>query len=222
MKNPVIGMLIAANVLLVLALTAMWVDPQGQVRHTRWVRPDPIQSDYMQMLPGLPSREPVRTDVFLALLERPIFSSTRRPPPPPPPPVPAPPPDLLANAQIVGVFSGGSDSGGAIVRIDGKGRRIRLGESINGWRLTSVKERSAVFTNGGQTREMLLVRSKVSSAGADMPPSGGNRALVNIDPQAQVPEATPAATSTEQPAAEPASASAPASAAVRRRPRFGP
>lgn len=222
MKNPVIGMLIAANVLLGLALTAMWVDPQGQVRNTHWVRPDPIQSDYMQMLPVLPSRESVRTDVFLALLERPIFSSTRRPPPPPPPPVPAPPPDLLANAQIVGVFSGGSESGGAIVRIDGKGRRIRLGESISGWQLAAVKERSAVFTNGGQTRELLLVRARASTTGAEMPPPSGSRALINIDPQAQVPEATPAATPTDQPAAEPASVTAPASAAVRRRPRFGP
>lgn len=222
MKNPVIGMLIAANVLLVLALTAMWVDPQGQVRHTHWVRPDPIQSDYMEMLPGLPSRAPVRTDVFLTVLERPIFSSTRRPPPPPPPPVPIPPPDLLANAQVVGVFSDGGDSGGAIVRIDGKGRRIRLGESISGWRLASVKERSAVFSSGGQTRELMLVRSKVGAAKADTPPSGGSRAAVNVSPQAQVPETMPAGTPTEQPAAEPASVSAPASTTIRRRPRFGP
>lgn len=221
MKNPVIGALIAVNVLLALALTAMWVDPQGQLRHVHWVRPDPIQADYMQMLPVLPGREPVRTDTFLALLERPLFSSTRRPPPPPPPPVPTPPPDLLANAQVLGVYAGDAASSGAIVRIDGKGRRIRLGESINGWQLSSVKERSAVFISGGQTRELQLVRSRAGTAVADIPAARAPLLPANMEPQAQVLETAPAMTA-EPPAAESTPASAPASPAARRRPRFGP
>lgn len=214
MKNPVIGSLIAANSLLALALAAMWVDMQGQLRHVHWVRPEPIQADYMQMVPVLPGREQVRTDTFLALLERPLFSSTRRPPPPPPPPVPAPPPDLLSNAQVLGTYSGDGVSSGAIVRIDGKGRRVRLGESINGWQLSSVKERSAVFTSGGQTRELPLVRSKMA-AGVDVPAARNEPPPASPEQQFQMPQVAPAGS------AEP-SAADPAPAATRRRPRFGP
>ncbi len=214
MKRPILAALVALNVALGLGLAAMWITPQGQLRNLQWVRPAAIQPDFQQMLPALPTQQPVSTSAFLALLERPLFSSTRRPPPPPPPPTPAPPPDLLANAQVLGIYQSGAASG-IIVRIEGKARRIRLNESINGWQLQSVQERAAIFTSAGQTRELPLLRAKVGSAAADPMPR------VPATANAPLPPPTPAAAPSAPEAATPPPPPA-APAAAPRKSRFGP
>ena len=212
MKRPILAALVALNVALGLGLAAMWITPQGQLRNLQWVRPAAIQPDFQQMLPALPTQQPVSTSAFLALLERPLFSSTRRPPPPPP--TPAPPPDLLANAQVLGIYQSGAASG-IIVRIEGKARRIRLNESINGWQLQSVQERAAIFTSAGQTRELPLLRAKVGSAAADP------MARVPATANAPLPPPTPAAAPSAPEAATPPPPPA-APAAAPRKSRFGP
>ena len=166
-QRPVLLGLAALNAALAVALAAMWLTPQGQLRGVHWAAPAPIQPDYQQMLPALPgAQQPVSATTFLALLERPLFSSSRRPPPPPPPPAAAAPPDLLADAQVLGVYQSGQASG-IIARIGGKARRIRLNESLNGWQLHAVQERSALFKSGDQTRELPLQRARIGSAAAD-------------------------------------------------------
>ncbi len=166
MRNPILTALAVANVALALGLAALWVDRHGQPRNAQWTPPEPIQPDYLQMLPTVSGPSAARTDAFLELLERPLFSASRRPPPPPPPPTPPAPPDLLANAQLLGIYHSGTSSG-AIIQIEGKSRRIRLNESLNGWQLQSVEERSALFSNGGQTRQLPLARAKMGAARAD-------------------------------------------------------
>jgi hypothetical protein len=204
MKRAVLTLLVAANAALVLGLAAMWVTPQGNWRNVHWLRPEPIQPDYQQMLPALPVAQAVRTDAFLSLLERPLFSSSRRPPPPPPPPqASAPPPDLLTSTQILGTYQSGT-TGGVIARIDGKNRRVRLNETVNGWQLRSVQGNKAVFAGQGQTRELLLERAKMGSA-----------AGTNAAPASAAPAPLPAQ------AAQPSPAAPQQSGEPRRRPRFG-
>jgi hypothetical protein len=214
MKRPVLAALAVLNIVLALSLAAMWLTPQGQWRNLHWTRPAPILPDYQQMLPALPAPQSVSTSAFLALLERPLFSSTRRPPPPPPPPVPAPPPDLLANAQLMGIYQSGEASG-IIVRIEGKNRRIRLNESVNGWQLHSVQERAAVFTSAGQTRELPLLRAKVGSAVADPSVREPTPPI-----SARLPSASPPVNSAPQGATTQPVPAAPA--ATGRKSRFGP
>ena len=158
---PLLGLICAA---LVMLLASLWLEPSGQLRHTRWLPPAPITADYLQMLPPLTEPAPSSTSRFLALLERPLFSETRRPPPPPPPPNPvAPPPDTLSTAQLVAVFTG-AQLQGVILRVQDKNRRLRLNEAIDGWVLRSVHSQGAVFEHSGQVRQLSLQRAKVGEA----------------------------------------------------------
>lgn len=215
-KRPVLLGLAALNAVLVIALAAMWLTPQGQWRNVHWARPAPMEPDYLQMLPALPdAAQPVSASTFLALLERPLFSSTRRPPPPPPPPAPAAPPDLLTNAQLVGIYQSGPASG-IIARIEGKSRRIRVGESLNGWQLHSVQERAALFRNGAQTRELPLQRAKAGTSVADPVTRPA------APPSAPTPPASPAAETVAPPQTQTQPAPGAEPAPPGRRSRFGP
>ena len=82
MKRHVLTLLLLTNAALVLVLAFLWLAPDGSLRNVRWEPPVPVTSDYLQMLPVLPERSRVDTSRFMALLERPLFSLTRRPPPP--------------------------------------------------------------------------------------------------------------------------------------------
>ena len=110
---------------------------------------------------------------------------------------------------MLGIYQSGAASG-IIVRIEGKARRIRLNESINGWQLQSVQERAAIFTSAGQTRELPLLRAKVGSAAADP------MARVPATANAPLPPPTPAAAPSAPEAATPPPPAAP------RKSRFGP
>ena len=165
MKRHALTLLALVNTALALGLTALWFDPDGSLRNAHWQAPEPVKSDYLQMLPRLPERTSVDTSRFLVLLERPLFSMTRRPPPPPPPPAPpAPPPpvDHLATAKLYGAFAG-ENTGGVIQQIFGKNRRLRLNETVDGWVLKSTQGRNATFTRNGETRVLQLSRSAVST-----------------------------------------------------------
>lgn len=164
MKRHVLLLLVLINAVLVLGLASLWVTPDGRLRNMRWQPPAPVMSDYLQMLPALPERARVDTSRFMVLLERPLFALTRRPPPPPPPPVAVvePPPDNLSTARLSGIFMG-AGTGGAIIHIAGKNRRVRLNESVDGWVLQSIEGRSVTFASGGQTRMLQLPRAALAT-----------------------------------------------------------
>ncbi|MBP6599932.1 MAG: hypothetical protein KA216_10885 [Giesbergeria sp.] len=171
MKRHALTILVALNVALTMVLAALWLKPDGSVRNIHWAEPAPLTNDYLQMLPTLPARQQVDTNRFLALLERPLFQLSRRPPPPPPPSAPevAPVVDTLSAAQLSGVVVG-DGAASAIITIAGKGRRVRLNESVDGWTLQSIQGRSVTFASGGQTRVLQLPRAAVANfSGAALP-----------------------------------------------------
>lgn len=171
MKRHVLTALTFIDVALAAVLAALWLNPDGSLRNARWVAPQAIQNDYLQMLPALPERKPVDTSRFLVLLERPLFQLTRRPPPPPPPPsaVVDAPVDNLSTAQLSGVVAGES-AGSIIITIAGKARRVRLNESVDGWSLQSIQGRSVTFAASGQTRVLQLPRAPATTfSGAALP-----------------------------------------------------
>lgn len=165
MKRNILLLLVLTNVVLTLVLASLWVAPDGRMRNVRWQPPAPVISDYLQMLPALPERARVDTGRFMVLLERPLFALTRRPPPPPPPPIPvvATAPDNLSTARLSGIFMG-SGTGGAIIHIGGRNRRVRLNESVDGWVLQSIGGRSVTFSSGGQTRVLQLPRAALTTS----------------------------------------------------------
>src|SRR5271168_5211970 len=120
-------------------------------------------------------------------LDRPLFSPSRRLPKPPPPPVqaaeaPAPPPSP-PNLILLGVVIDG-EGARALIRTssDRKTLRARIGDDIDGWKVSqiegrkvvlSLEERSATFTLFSADRE------RQEAAGGPMP--GGEP----IDPKQQ-------------------------------------
>ena len=169
MKQHIIRILVAIGAVLALVLAWLWFGTDGKPRNVHWQAPEPHLPDFASMVPTLPQQESVDLSRFVATLERPLFSPSRRPPPPPPPPVvaaPPPPPDPLAKIQLYGVFSGEEGAGGIIARIDGKAQRVLVNGKIGSWVVKSVANRSVTLTNGGQTRVLQLVHAKPPVAAA--------------------------------------------------------
>lgn len=220
MNRPgLMAVLALINVVLMVLLAALWLNPDGSLRNARWTAPQAIRSDYLQMLPALPERKPIDTQRFLALLERPLFQLTRRPPPPlPTSAIVDAPVDNLSTAQLSGVVVG-ENAGSIIVTIAGKARRIRLNESVDGWSLQSIRGRSVTFAANGQTRVLQLPRATLNTfSGAALPVSA---VPITVDPPAQA--AAPAApVPIQQPAEAADSGAAPIAPKPPRRSRFGP
>ena len=216
MKRHLLSILAFACLGLAVLLAGQWINRQGQLRNTHWQAPAPLTTNYLEMLPLLPEPARVPTSRFMALLERPLFSETRRPPPPPPPPAPPVPVDVLSNAQLSAIYAG-EQLTGVIINVNGKNRRVRLNESVDGWVLRSVQERVATFDYGGQQRQLQLMRAKVGTSAGGKPLNTVPAAPVEaMMPVPLVPEAV------APPPSEAPQEAVSATPAPRPRSRFGP
>lgn len=173
MKRYTFHILLLVIALLIGILAAMWFHRDGSLRNIHWQPPQAQTQDFVSMVPTLPVRKQADTSRFLAMLERPLFSPTRRPPPPPPPPAPVEVQEPLPNVHLYGLY-GGDSNGGAIVRVDGKNLRVQLNESINGWKLSAIGERSITLRRGARSRSIDLVHVIPKSDTGT--PSAGNAA----------------------------------------------
>lgn len=188
MSRYTLHALLGINAVLFMVLLWMWVDTTGGVRNIRWQVPDKQTADYAAMLPQLPQLAQADTSRFIAMLDRPVFSPTRRPPPPPPPPVAQPQLDRLSQARLLGVLAGEGFTG-VILMVDNKARRIALHSDLDGWVLKSAQGQSATFEKAGQTHVLYLKRSALASyTGAPLQPSAP-------PPQPTEPDQTPTAPS---------------------------
>jgi hypothetical protein len=113
-------------------------------------------------------------DGLSATRDRPLFSPSRRPPPPPPvlaavpsaPAAPAPPPSFV----LFGIVS--DDSGPrAVLRGSGKIVRVRLGDEIEGWRVTEIEARHLVLSHDERSVTIALFAGSGAN-GADRIPVG--------------------------------------------------
>ena len=84
MRRHVGLMLLAVNTLLALVLAWLWVSPDGSLKNVHWSAPKAQMSNLRDLIPALGKPVPMDQSQFLAMLDRPLFSPTRRPPPPPP------------------------------------------------------------------------------------------------------------------------------------------
>jgi general secretion pathway protein N len=112
-------------------------------------------------------------DQLSTILDRPLFSPSRRPPAPPPPPVvqappppaPPPPPDLV----LFGVVMDG-EGARAVVRAgaDKKILRAQIGDDIDGWKVSQIEGRKVVLSLDGRFATFKLFnddRARSESAG---------------------------------------------------------
>jgi hypothetical protein len=153
-------LLVALNILLALEAAHLWVNRQGQLRNWLWSEPaaQKITLDRIALTHGTQGGDADLTR-FVQILDRPLFSVTRRPPPPPPPPPPPKPVDPLADVELVGAVEQGAE-GSVLVRLGGKVKRLRIGDAVGEWRLAEVKGRNAMFKNSQETRTVTLIRSR--------------------------------------------------------------
>ena len=215
MKRYALHFLVLINCALALTLAWMWVGVDGALRNTHWKAPAPHLTDFAGMLPPLPGLASADTSQFIAMLDRPLFSSSRRPPPPPPPPqAEAPQVDTLASAKLSGLFFG-DGVGGIIIHIDGKPRRAKLNDLVEGWTVKTIQGRTVTFVRGGESRVLQLPRAAVTtySGLSSAPGQGGANAPGGV-PGSRPTGAAPAA-------GAPGSAASPASGAAPLRATFG-
>ena len=165
MKRNALALLVVLNLLLLGAIAWIWITPGGELRNMHWQPPSPVKVDLHALLPSLPGPGQSDTSQFLRMLERPLFSVTRRPPPPPPPPpkVESPEPvNWFAQAKLTGVYEGQA-GGGIIIFYEGKDRRVALNGYLDGWKLQSVSGAQASFEKSGQTRVVPLQRAALAT-----------------------------------------------------------
>jgi general secretion pathway protein N len=117
--------------------------------------------------------------------ERPLFAPTRRPPPPPPPPVvrqaapvpPVPPP----NVVLLGVVT---DQNGprVVVRSGGPDKiiRARLGEEIEGWRVSQIEPRRVVLSHDARSVSFALFGRVKDGLVRDAAPAAAEVELRNM------------------------------------------
>lgn len=188
---PALAALCAA---LGIGLTWLWVTPQGQLRDAvHWREPAALRTDYRAMGPALAQIDAADMQRSSALLDRPLFSMTRRPPQL----MAAAPvdtaPDRLSQARLRAIVEGPQAGGSIIVEIDGKSHRIQTQRAFEGWTLQSLdtQARTATLTRSGQTRVLTLQRGQLSAGPARARASSTRPPLPRPAPSISAPRAAP-------------------------------
>lgn len=202
MKRPGITPTLAGlNLLLVLLLAALWLTPQGTLRGVHWPVPSAVAPQLGQAdeVP-LPAPAAVNASRFLATLERPLFSPTRRPPPPAPAQNTAPEADPLADIQLQGLYTG-PGGGGLFAKVAGKNLRVPVGGKLGGWDVKSINDREVTLARGAQTHTLRLAPAKLSKLALPPPKAAAAPAAAAGSPApATATPATPVPSQTDNPA----------------------
>ena len=158
-------------------LANLWLTPEGQLRDAaRWREPDSLQADYAAMGPGLPAAaagEAARPGAS-TLLDRPLFSMTRRPPEPVAAAQAEPASDRLRNARVRAIVEGPDAVSSVILDVDGKSHRILKHQVFEGWTLESLntQDRTVTMAHNGHKRVLALQRGQLTAANARSRPGG--------------------------------------------------
>lgn len=182
MRRYILPLLGALNLALLAVLTWLWVTPQGALRDVRWLAPQPVRPALVdaQALPAFN----VDLSRYLATLERPLFTPSRRPPRVPETAASVPPPEPFPDIRLVGVY-GMQGAGGVIAVVDGRVRRMQLGASIGDWSLKEVRSSEIVLGRGDDVRTIQLRRS----TGTEPPLTAAGSAPVSASPSGLPPAA---------------------------------
>lgn len=168
MRRFLLPLFLLLDLALAGVLAWQWVTPQGELRSVRWVPPAPIRPVLTDAV--LPSWS-ADLGSFMAALDRPLFSATRKPPAKPEA-APAVVADTLGDVRVLGLYSSGGTTGGAIVRTEGKVRRLRQGDSLGGWTVKEVRPMELVLARGDEVRSLDVKRGP--DLGADTPAGAGS------------------------------------------------
>jgi general secretion pathway protein N len=151
---------------LVVAALVLWASP---VSGDETTGPPPVKPATMAR--GAVVANPVSAvplDHLSATRGRPLFSPGRRPPEPPPTvhaerePVPRPPP-APPNLTLIGVVLDTEDAH-AVVRSGTAVVHARMGDEIDGWKITSIEARRLLLSNQDRSVAFALFADKQTAA----------------------------------------------------------
>lgn len=166
-------MLLLVDLGLAWGLGALWLDEDLDPKNVSW-RPPVAVVPVADSL-AVYQLAPLQRDLsqLISTAERPLFWVSRRPPPPAPPEKQADAePDPFADVHLFGLI-GHADDGIAILRSNGKLRRVKAGGLVGSWSLQGVEGNSAQFkAASGEVRVLTLVHAKQGSSA----PSGTSEA----------------------------------------------
>lgn len=156
MNRRITPMLLALNALLAIALAFLW---SGFASSNHWEPPAAQRPNLDDSRAALLGIHPEAGAAFAQIVDRPLFSSTRRPPPPPAPAAPASapvaPPIELDKIKMFGTING-PGLRGVLAEVEGKSRFVRSGEQIGEWTLRRIRSNEAVFEKGDEERVIPL------------------------------------------------------------------
>ncbi|ODU10755.1 MAG: hypothetical protein ABS84_01925 [Rubrivivax sp. SCN 71-131] len=181
MRRAVLPLLLLANLGLALWLAALWFTPEGRLADLRWQPPPPLPPVLDAGAP-LPATG-VELSRYVATLEQPLFSPSRRAPPPPQAASAAPVADAPPELRVLGLYgthategeASGGPRGGMIARVDGQVKRVKIGDAIGRWTLKALRPGEAVLAQGDVEHVYPLQRAASTppppdAASADNPP----------------------------------------------------
>ena len=169
MKNLGVRLFLVLDALLLAALAWLWLDHRSAApRSLAWQPPAAIAPELGAATTELPRVAAMDTRAFIATLERPLFSPTRRPPPPKAAADDAPAADTLKDVRLLGLYTTADGRGGVLVKNGATVQRVALKEQVGGWTLTAVQDRRATLTRAGKSRvlELAIVRPAAPAGAA--------------------------------------------------------
>ena len=222
MSGRFIPAMLGINVVLAGVLGVMWLGPQGALRHTQWQAPAPQSPNLDDALQAVLQPNPAARGSFPEVVNRPVFSPTRRLAPPPPPEgakEPAPPPPIaLDSVVLTGIVSGRAFTG-VLAQVEGESRVLKRGDKVGDWSVAGIKGRDVRFTKGEETRTLVLPNT-LTDAPTPAPDAGKAAAVppakpggVPTPPMKRPPPATSAPAAAPKPVPVPPPPTAPGNAA---------
>lgn len=164
MRRLLLPLLVLINLALLGMLLSLWLTRDGRIRPVHWQPPEPLAVT----LDGRVRVPHTGVDLarYAATLERPLFAPSRRPPPPPQPQKVT---EVMPTVRVLAIYGALAPSGaasaaaagaGAIARVDGAVRRLRVGDRIGNWSVEQIGRAEVVLSQGSERQSFALHRGK--------------------------------------------------------------
>jgi hypothetical protein len=173
--------MLAVNAILAAALGAMWLGPQGLLRHTDWQAPAPQAPNLDDAAKAALVANPALSRPYPEVGERPLFAASRQPgsTPKPEDAASAPPPPIALDKMVLTGIVAGPRLTGVLAQVDGESRFLRKGDQVGDWSLDAIKGRDVTFVQqGGESRTLSLNPSFIE--GAEAPANAAANAQANV------------------------------------------
>ena len=153
MKLPVVPLLLVVMGVQIIGVVASIV-----LQPSEWTAPEPELPAPDSLQAWELGREGLGNEIYVAQVERPLFSLSRRPVierAVTPEPVGSKA-NVLEDVQLLGVYGTSGEEGGVILRYEGELKRIAVGKRLDALTLARIDGMNAVFWDGKKEHVLRL------------------------------------------------------------------